>query len=151
MSRLLGERIRMLYTHVEIGAPAAVAWRLLTDTEAWPRWGPSIRAVDAPTRHIGPGMRGRVRTALGPWLRFEITRWQPGVRWDWRVAGVPATGHLVEPLGPARCRVAFAIPAWAPFYVPVCRVALRRLRELAQAEADQPGGELSTRKKHPLS
>jgi len=126
----------MLYTHVEIEASAAVAWRLLTDTEAWPRWGPSVRAVDAPARYIGPGMRGRVRTALGPWLPFEITRWEPGVRWDWRVAGVPATGHVVTPLGPARCRVAFAVPPWAPVYLPVCRAALRRLRDLSLAEAD---------------
>ena len=126
----------MLYTHVEIGAPAAVAWRLLTDTEAWPRWGPSVRAVDAPARHIGPGTRGRVLTALGLWLPFEITRWQPGVRWDWRVAGIPATGHVVAAVGPSRCRVTFTIPAWGPLYVPVCRAALRRLRDLALAEAD---------------
>jgi hypothetical protein len=126
----------MLHAHVEIEAPAAVAWRLLIDTEAWPRWGPSVRAVDAPARHIGPGMRGRVRTAPGPWLPFEITRWQQGARWDWRVAGVAATGHIVTPLGPARCRVAFAVPTWAPFYLPVCRAALRRLRDLARAQAD---------------
>jgi hypothetical protein len=123
----------MIEASLDIPVPAAVAWRLLTDTEAWPRWGPSVRAVDAPTRHIGPDTRGRVQTALGPWLPFEITHWQPGVRWDWRVAGVPATGHVVTPLGPSRCRVAFAVPPWAPFYVPVCRAALRRLRDLALA------------------
>ena len=126
----------MIQTSLEIPVPAAVAWRLLTDTEAWPRWGPSVRAVDAPARHVGPGMRGRGRSTLGPWLRFEITRWQAGVRWVWRVAGVAASGHVVEPIGPARCRVAFVVPPWAPFYVPVCRAALRRLHDLALAESD---------------
>jgi Polyketide cyclase / dehydrase and lipid transport len=126
----------MIRTGLEIPAAAAVAWRLLIDTEAWPRWGPSVIAVDAPARHIGPAMSGRVQTALGPWLPFEITDWHAGVRWSWRVAGVPATGHVVESLGPGRCRVAFTIPIWAPFYVPVCRAALRRLRDLALAEAD---------------
>jgi len=126
----------MIEAILEIPVPAAVAWWLLTDTEAWPRWGPSVIAVDAPARRIGPGMRGRVKTAPGPWLPFEITDWQAGRRWSWRVAGVPATGHAVEPLAPGRCRVAFTIPIWAPFYAPVCRAALRRLRELALAEAN---------------
>jgi len=123
----------MTQTSLEIPVPAAVAWRLLTDTQAWPRWGPSVLAVDAPTRFIGPGMRGRVRTALGLWLPFEITDWQAGRRWGWRVAGLPATGHIVATIGPTRCRVTFTVPAWAPFYVPVCRAALRRLREFALA------------------
>jgi len=126
----------MILTSLDIPVPAAVAWRLLTDTEAWPRWGPSVRAVDAPARRIGPGMRGRVKTALGLWLPFGITDWEAGRRWSWRVAGVPATDHVVERLGPGRCRVAFAVPRWAPFYLPVCRAALRRLRDIALAEAD---------------
>lgn len=123
----------MLRTDLDIPVPAAIAWRLLTDTEAWPRWGPSVRAVDAPKRVIGPGMRGRVQTTPGLWLPFEITDWLAGRQWAWRVAGIPATGHLVDPIGPARCRVTFAIPSWAPFYAPICRMALRRLRDLAIA------------------
>jgi hypothetical protein len=71
----------------------------------------------------------------GP-VQFEITDWQAGRRWSWRVAGLPATGHVVAAVGPSRCRVTFTVPAWAPFYVPVCRAALRRLRDLALAEAD---------------
>jgi hypothetical protein len=77
-------------------------------------------------------MRGRVQTATGLWLPFEITHWEPERAWTWRVAGVPATGHRVEPLGPQRCRVSFLIPRWAPFYRPVCRSALRRIAALAK-------------------
>ena len=123
----------MIGTSLEIPVPAAVAWQLLTDTEAWPRWGPSVIAVDAPARFIGPGMRGRVQTTPGLWLPFEITDWQAGCRWHWRVAGLPATGHTIAKVGPAQCRVTFEIPTWAPFYVPVCRAALRRLQKLALA------------------
>jgi len=121
----------MPQTSLELPASAASAWRLLTDTEAWPRWGPSVRAVDAPARFIGPGLRGRVQTTVGLWLPFEITRWEDGRAWHWRVGGVPATGHLVEPLGHGRCRVTFTVPVWAPLYLPVCRLALQRLRALA--------------------
>ena len=116
----------------DIDAPTSVVWRLLTDTDEWPRWGPSVRAIEAPTRVIGFGTRGRVQTATGLWLPFEITAWQPERYWAWRVAGVPATGHRVEPLAPQRCRVSFSIPRWAPFYRPVCRSALRRIAALAE-------------------
>jgi hypothetical protein len=116
---------------LELPVPAAVAWDLLTDTESWPHWGPSVRAVQAPRRRIGPGMRGRVCTPLGIWLPFEVTHWQDGSAWSWRVAGIEATGHVVAPVGRHHCRVTFTVPSWAPFYLPVCRSALQRLRRLA--------------------
>jgi len=103
----------MLEVSAPINAPATVAWRLLTDTHAWPHWGPSVRAVDAPQRFINAGMRGRVQTTPGLWL--------------------PSTGHIVSSTGPDTCRITFTMPAWAPFYVPVCRTALTKLAELARA------------------
>ena len=115
---------------LDITAPASTAWHLLIDTRAWPHWGPSLRAVDSPRRLIGPGVQGRVQTAPGLWLPFEITDWEPDRAWSWRVAGLPATGHRVEPLAAERCRVRFLIPHWAPFYRPVCRAALRRIAAL---------------------
>ena len=120
----------MLEVASTLDAPAAVALRLLTDTQAWPKWGPSVRAVDAPQRFITDGTRGRVQTTPGIWLSFEITEWEEGRAWAWRVGGIPATGHRVTPMAASSCRVAFAIPRWAPFYVPVCRIALRRLASL---------------------
>lgn len=122
----------MLRTTVQFAVPAPRIWQLLVDTHAWPKWGPSVRAVAAPTRFITAGTRGRVQTALGPWLPFEITDWEEGRTWAWRVGGVPATGHHVTPVTESSCRVAFTIPSWAPFYVPVCRLALRRLDGLAR-------------------
>jgi len=123
----------MLSSPAQIHAPAAVAWALLTDTHAWPRWGPSVRGVDAPTRFITAGTRGRVQTTPGLWVPFEITDWEEGCYWRWRIAGIPATGHRVTASAAHRCTVTFTIPGWAPFYVPVCRVALGRIRDLAHA------------------
>jgi len=117
----------MLRTTAQIAAPAPRVWQLLIDTHAWPKWGPSVRAVDAPARFITAGTRGRVQTAFGLWLPFEITDWEEGRAWAWRVGGIPGTGHRVTPLTGSSCRVTFTIPSWAPFYVPVCRLALRRL------------------------
>jgi hypothetical protein len=86
-----------------------------------------VRAVDAPARCITAGTRGRVQTAVGVWLPFEITHWEEGRAWCWTVAGVPATGHLIEATGPDSCRVTFTIPRGrrstcpcvAPRYVPL--------------------------------
>lgn len=126
----------MLEVAATLEVPAAVAWRLLTDTHDWPQWGPSVRAVDAPARFIAAGMRGRVQTTPGVWLPFEITEWEEGRCWAWRVGGIPATGHRVTPVTASSCRVTFTIPRWAPFYVPVCRTALRRIESLASSPDD---------------
>ena len=121
----------MLEVDATLDVPAALAWRLLTDTHVWPKWGPSVRAVDAPARFISAGMHGRVQTTPGLWLPFEITDWEEGRAWAWRVAGIPATGHRVTPVTESSCRIAFTIPRSAPFYVPVCRIALRRIASLS--------------------
>lgn len=127
----------MLESRRRIAARAEEAWDLLTDTARWPEWGPSIRAVECSTRRIGPGSEGRVQIALGPWLPFRITDWEEGRAWRWSVAGVPATGHRVEPLGLERCEVIFEVPVWAPLYLPVCAAALGRIDALLRRARDR--------------
>jgi hypothetical protein len=114
-----------------IHAPDNVVWHLLTDTNQWPRWGPSVRAVDCPTQFIGADTRGRVQTALGLWLPFQIVQWEEGRAWSWKVAGIRATGHRVYSHNPDACQVTFDVPSWALPYLPVCATALRRLDRLA--------------------
>lgn len=126
-------RLRLEVSSV-VDAPPGAAWEVLTDTNYWPLWGPSVRAVRSPARHVAAGTRGRVQTALGVWLPFEITACADR-RWTWRVAGVPATGHRVEPLGEARARVVFEVPLWAAPYILVCWLALRRIAALAAGAA----------------
>jgi hypothetical protein len=113
-----------------VAVSAEEAWALLIDTERWAEWGPSITAVECSTRFIGAGSRGRVRTVMGFWLSFEIVRFDAGHAWSWRVAGIPATGHRVEPLGTSHCRVVFEVPRLAGPYSLVCRLALRRIQRV---------------------
>ena len=138
-----------------IAASAEDVWALLTDTAKWPVWGPSITGVEpagggipaepASAPAAGPGTdpasgrlvrgsRGRVRTVLGPALPYTVTAFEPGRYWAWSVAGIPATGHRVVPQD-GGCLVTFTVPWWAPFYLPVCALALRRLERLATCKS----------------
>ncbi|MDQ0079461.1 hypothetical protein [Arthrobacter oryzae] len=76
------------------------------------------------------GSTGRVRAVLGISLTFRGTDFQEGRSWSWSVAGLRATGHSVVPEGDG-CRVTFTVPWWAPAYLPVCAVALRRIARMA--------------------
>ena len=114
-----------------VAAPPDEVWRLLVEVEQWPRWGPSISEVQLD--HIGDRIRagstGMVVPPIGVPLPFRVTDFVDGERWSWRVAGIPATSHRVEAVG-AGTRVSFGVPPWAPAYLAVCALALRRLERL---------------------
>lgn len=117
----------------EIEAPAPIVWDLLTDLDVWPRWGPSVRSAAVDGGILAAGARGSVVTSLGFSLPFEITSFEDGVSWGWKVGGIEATSHRVEPLGPDRCRAGFGVAWPAAPYLAVCRVALGRIGRLAIA------------------
>ena len=118
-----------------IGAPTAAVWEQLAHTRNWPAWGPTVRAVDPADEVVRPGLRGTVTTPIGLSMPFEVTDVEAGRRWHWRVGGVPATDHLVAPDGDG-CRATIRIPAWAPFYAPVCHLALARIEERVLGTSD---------------
>ena len=126
--------MKKLWVHREIDAPATVLWRLLTDLDRWPEWGPSVRRAALHDDEFGRGATGRLSTVAGIDVRFEITDFAEGSSWGWKVAGIPATHHTVESLGAHRCRVGFGVPVLAAPYLAVCDVALRRLDAMASSE-----------------
>lgn len=127
-----GKVLRYLETSVEIDAPVSLVWRILTDTCAWPAWGPLIRAVSCSDRWITTGSTGYVHTLLGLRLPFTVTDYLHERHWSWRVAGVRATGHRMKPISHGRCRLFFAVPVFAAPYLLVCAFAARRIRRLAR-------------------
>lgn len=114
----------------DMNASAERVWRLITDTRTWPRWGPSVRAVDSPQRFIHAGLAGRICTPIGLWVPFTIETFRPNRNWDWRVGGLAATGHRVEAIDENRCQLYFDVPIWAAGYGIVCRLALNRIQRL---------------------
>ncbi len=131
MTHRYDDAVHRLWVRREIAAPPAALWELLTDTNCWSRWGPSVRSAQVDGGRLEAGAKGTVTTALGLGLPFEITDFGEGTGWSWKVAGIAATDHTVEPLGPDRCRVGFGVPWPAAPYLAVCRVALRRLEAMA--------------------
>lgn len=113
-----------------VAAPPSVVWDILVDLDYWPRWGPTVRRAEIEGGLLTLGVSGRVWPPVGPALPFTITEFVPGVRWVWRVAGVPATKHGVDPEGDG-CRVWMSAPPWAPAYLPVLAIALGRIDEMA--------------------
>ena len=118
-------------------APSEVAWEQLVDLNCWSQWGPTVRSASLAdgSRRLCAGATGSVETVLGVRLPFAVEHWQVDeslLSWSWRVAGVPATEHLVIARGPSRCRVEMSVPWWATAYLAVVHVALTRIRRLAE-------------------
>lgn len=121
------------WVHRTIAADPAAAWHLLIDLDAWPQWGPTVRAasLDDPAGGFVAGATGRVTTSVGVTLPFLVDDLDPGREWSWRVGGVPATAHTVEPARDgSSCRVGFGVPLAAMPYLAVCAVALHRIDRL---------------------
>lgn len=117
----------------EIAAPPEVAWNLLTDLDAWPQWGPTLqRAELAEPGPLRKGSHGKVWTPVGVAVPFTVTALEAPRVWEWEVAGVRATRHEVIPTDTG-CIVAFGVPWWAPPYLSVCAIALRRLDKMARS------------------
>lgn len=103
-------------------------WNLLVDTRRWADWSPSITDVESSETRIRYGTTGKIRTRLGGWLPFEVTKYKEGSYWAWDVARIGATGHRVEPIA-GGTRVTFEVPVYAAAYAPVCRRSLDRIEE----------------------
>ncbi|MDS0221189.1 SRPBCC family protein [Haloarcula sp. S1AR25-5A] len=120
---------RRLVVRRDVTAPVDAVWQVLTDTDCWPDWGPSVTAVETDSRYISAGSTGRVRVAGAVWLSFDVTACAP-YRWTWDVARLPATGHFAEERSGGSV-VGFEIPPLATGYAPVCARACQRIATIA--------------------
>lgn len=116
----------------DIAAAAETVWDCLTDTHRWHEWGPSVAAVVCEQRYIAEAVEGKIKTALGFWVSFQVEEYQHLCSWRWQVAGYRATGHSIEVRGPQACSLSFDMPLWAAPYLLICYWALRRIDRLCR-------------------
>jgi hypothetical protein len=126
--------IRISANRVSVGkfypASPLLVWNLITDTTQWPRWGPTVKRVRFPERFIRNGSSGRVLTALGIWLPFDINEYEHACFWSWKVAAIKATGHRIQAIETGGCYLWFEVPMIAAPYALVCQMALGRIENL---------------------
>ncbi|MBL8351609.1 MAG: SRPBCC family protein [Burkholderiaceae bacterium] len=94
---------------LDIRATHETVWMHLSDVLDWPKWLPTVSAVDAVRgAALNPGSRFLIRQPrLKPQV-WTVTDIQPGKSFTWE-AGSPGTllvaSHTVIPTGPMSCRV----------------------------------------------
>ena len=125
----------MIKVDAVANAPAPRVWGILTDTTQWPLWGPSVSKVEHRGALLHKNSQGRIRLPFGLWLPFEVSTFQKGHYFSWRVAGVPATGHRVEALDDKRSRIIFEVPTIAAPYALICKKACYSIARLAEGES----------------
>jgi hypothetical protein len=69
------------YTSQAYDAPAMLIWGILTDFPSWPRWFPSMQALQLENGHSpGPGARLLARDDKQNWARWRIADWKEAER-----------------------------------------------------------------------
>lgn len=86
---------------VDIEAPPARVWEVLTDGEKWAEWTPSVTSVEILDKPLRVGSRAVIRQPELPPGKFKITALEPGKSFTW-ASGLPGivyvhAHHSVEP------------------------------------------------------
>lgn len=93
--------MRRYETTIEIDAPPATVWAVMSDIERWPEWTRSISSITRTS--AGPldvGSTARVKQPKLAAADFVITTWTPERGFDWVTKNplVTAVGHhAIEP------------------------------------------------------
>lgn len=118
------------HTHPLPATPGRV-WAVLSDVLAWPRWLPTVLAVDPedPGAPPGVGARYAVRQPRLGTATWQVTDWRPdrGFVWVSRRPGVRSTAtHELTALGPDSTQLTLAIGWSGPLARPA-RAAYGRM------------------------
>jgi hypothetical protein len=88
-------------TTIDISAPPAKVWAVMSDIERWHEWTASITSVTRTSAGpLGVGSTARVRQPRLATADFVVTTWTPGRGFDWVTKNplVTAVGrHHIEP------------------------------------------------------
>jgi carbon monoxide dehydrogenase subunit G len=97
-----GERRRRFATAIEIAAPPARVWEVMSDIERWPELTRSVTSVTRTSPGpLAVGSTARVKQPKLAPADFVITSWEPGLGFEWvtKTALISAVAqHSIEPI-----------------------------------------------------
>jgi uncharacterized protein YndB with AHSA1/START domain len=104
--------MRTFETSIEIAAPPARVWEIISDVERWHEWTASITAIER--LDSGPlrmGSRALVRQPKLPRNRFEVTALEAGRGFSWMSTspGLRGVGHHWLEATDRGCRVTLGV------------------------------------------
>jgi uncharacterized protein YndB with AHSA1/START domain len=86
---------------IDIDAPAATVWAVLTDVERWPEWTASVSSVCRPrSGPLAVGERVVVAQPRLPTLTYTVTEVDDGRSFTWEAGSAAARGvgeHVLTP------------------------------------------------------
>jgi uncharacterized membrane protein len=99
-------------TSVDIDAPPAVVWSVMSDVEHWHEWTASVRSIRLLDKGpLAPGSRALIRQPRFPPAVWKVTTVEPTRGFTW-TSGAPGmrvhATHTIEP-HPAGSRVTLAL------------------------------------------
>ena len=117
---------------IDIAAPQARVWAIMSDVERWPEWTRSVTEVERLDR--GPlrvGSRARVRQPRFPPAIWTVTALEPGRFFEWRSPApglLSVGGHAVAAVGEQTSRATLSI-TWSGPLAPAMRLLFGKLSQ----------------------
>jgi uncharacterized protein YndB with AHSA1/START domain len=100
-------------TSVEIDAPPARVWAVLSDVERWPDWTASMTRVELTDGGaLARGSTVRIKQPRFPAMTWRVTSLEPNEGFTWEVrtpGGYSVAGHRIEPRGDRGSRVTLTV------------------------------------------
>jgi hypothetical protein len=92
--------MRRFATTIDIDAPPAAVWAVMSDIERWSQWTASISSVERTSSGpLGVGSTAHVRQPKLAPADFVVTQWEPDRGFDWVTTNALVTavgGHWIE-------------------------------------------------------
>lgn len=127
-------------TDIDIDAPPATVWAVLSEVERWPEWTASMREVAwIEGGSLSLGASARVRQPGMPPLVWTVCELTPGRSFTWRNASAGLTtsgGHLIEPLGDNGARLILRVSQTGPLASLAALLSGAQTRRYVRMEAE---------------
>ena len=127
-------------TRIDIAAPPADVWKVMSDVERWAEWTPTITRVELlDGKPFGLGARARIHQPKLPVAVWTVTMLEPGRFFEWRSVApglLSVAGHRVSAAGDGTSTVTLVL-RWSGWLSPLIRLIFGRLaRRYVRTEAE---------------